>query len=177
MQSSYIISVINGPTLWVTKFTFSLLYLQIFRPMRWLRICIYLGATLFTVFYWSLSIALFILSSLRPGETCAEVQVSSRLIDTTKLAIPVAAGGLVVDVWLFILPLVAIYKLQLHTTRKIRLTVIFSTDLMLVFNERDVRSLTLLCRAVAASAVSIYYRYKIAHTKDKTWLILDVDLL
>ena len=135
MQPSYIITVINGPILWVTKFTFSLLYLQIFRPMRWLRICIYLGATLFTVFYWSLSIALFILSSPRSGETWAENLLSPRLDITIKLAVPVAAGGLIVDVWLFILPVVAIYKLQLHSTHRVGLVTIFSTALMLVFSE------------------------------------------
>ncbi|CAF9919671.1 hypothetical protein IMSHALPRED_004693 [Imshaugia aleurites] len=77
------------------------------------------------------------------------------------MAVPVAAGGLIIDVWLFVLPLVAIYKLQLQSTRRIGLTVMFSTGLI----------------AVAASAVSIYFRHQIQHTADKTWTDLNVDLV
>lgn len=130
-QPSYTILVLNGPTLWITKLTFFLLYLHIFRPMQWLRICIYLGVTLSTVIYWSFSIALFVLESPRSGETWAEVYVSSSRNEIiSKVNLLVAVGGLLVDVWLFVLPLVAIYKLQLHSTRKVGLTIMFSTGLM-----------------------------------------------
>lgn len=132
MQPDYIIPVLIGPTLWATKLTFSLLYLQIFRPMRWMRICIYLGATLFTVFYWSISIAVIILTLPRSGESWVEVDFSPRLDIVTKVNVSIAAGGLIVDVWLLVLPLVAIYKLQLHGTRRIGLLIMFSTGLMLV---------------------------------------------
>ena len=127
MQESYTVNVLNGPILWITKLTFLVLYLQIFRPMKWLRICIYSGATLSTAFYWSVSTAVFIIASPRSGQTWAEADVVQ---STTKVNIVMAAGGLLVDVGLFILPLVALYKLQLRSTHKIGLTVMFSTGLM-----------------------------------------------
>lgn len=158
----YAILVLNGPTLWITKLTFFLLYLQIFRPMRWLRLCIYLGVTLSTIFYWSLSITLIVLASPKSGQTWAETDAPGPNIELeSKTNIAVAAGGLLIDVWLFVLPLVAINKIQLRTTRKIGLTVMFCTGLL----------------AVAASAVSIYFRWKLEHTGDKTWTGLDVELL
>lgn len=134
VQPSYVILVLNGPTLWVTKLTFFLLYLQIFRPMRWLRICIYLGITLSTIFYWSLSIALFVSASPRSGETWIESYVLSRIELQSKLNIAIAAGGMLIDVWLFVLPLAAIYNLHLQDTRKVGLTIIFSTGLMFVIS-------------------------------------------
>lgn len=122
------ILVLNGPTLWITKLTFFLLYLQLFRPMKWLRVCIYSGVLLSTVFYWSLSITLFVFGPPR-GQTWAESYVSSPFI-TNGLNIAVAAGGLLIDVWLFILPLTAISNLQLQSSRKFGLAIMLSTGLI-----------------------------------------------
>ncbi len=100
--------------------------------MKYLRLCIYSGAILSTVVYWSVSIALFVLASPTPGETWAEKAVLSQTQYSTKANTAIAAGGLLVDIWLFIIPLVGIYKLQLHRTRKLGLIIMFSTGLMLV---------------------------------------------
>ena len=77
--------------------------------MRWLIVCIYVGVTVFTVFYWSILIIFFVLASPRPGETWGEAEISPRLAIVTKLAVLLAVGGMLVDIWLFVLPLVAIY--------------------------------------------------------------------
>lgn len=82
-----------------------------------------------------------------------------------------------VDIWLLILPLVAIYKLQLHSTRRIGLTIVVSTGLVLAISKWDKRSLLCTCKAVVASAVSIYFRHQIEFDEDKTWTDLDVGLL
>lgn len=92
--------------------------------MRWLRISVYIGATILTIFYWTFSIALIALSSPRLGET--------RLAVTSKLTIVIATEGMAVDILLLVLPLVAVYRLQLRNTRRIGLTIMFSTGLMLV---------------------------------------------
>ena len=130
---TYATLTLNGPILWVTKLTFFLLYLQIFRPMRWLRICIYLGATLSTIFYWSASAALFALSLPNPGETWLEFTISPRFRLSSHLNLAIAVGGLLVDVYLFILPITAIQKVQLHGIRKVGLTIMFSTGLTSVY--------------------------------------------
>ena len=138
-QATCILAVLYGPTLWLIKETFCLLYLQIFRPMRWLRINIYIGVTVLTVFYWSFSIALFILETPRPGETWTELELSPRFQVSGKINVPMAVGGMIADVWLLILPLIAIYKLQLHQKRRIALTIMFSTGSMSVLPIRHER--------------------------------------
>ena len=102
--------------------------------MRWLRICIYVGVTLFTIFYWGFAIAGFVLSSPRPSEILGEAEISSRLNTLINMTIFHGVGGMMIDIWLFVLPLFAIYKLQLHSTRRIGLTIMFSTGLLSVFN-------------------------------------------
>ena len=98
--------------------------------MRWLRVCIYVGATLFTIFSLSLSITCFVLESPSLGGKWVEAALSPEVDIAGIAGILVAAVGLVVDVLLFLLPLVAVYKLQLHHNRRVGVTVIFSTGLM-----------------------------------------------
>ena len=101
--------------------------MQIFWPLRWLRMSIYSGAILSTLFYIGATIALFVLTTPRPGENWVVSILSKREQMVSKLAIPISSMGLAIDVLLLILPSVAVYKLQLHNTRKIGLMLIFST--------------------------------------------------
>ena len=91
---------------------------------------IYTGAMLSTGFYIGVTIALFVLTSPRSGENWVASILSSREQMVSKLAIPISSMGLAVDVLLLILPSIAVYKLQLHNTRKIGLMLIFSTGLV-----------------------------------------------
>ena len=98
--------------------------------MRWLRLSVYIGATLSTAFYVGITIALYILTTPRPGESWLAAFQSERQQRVIKLSVPIASIGLVVDVLLLILPSVAVYKLQLHLRRKIGLMLIFGTGLV-----------------------------------------------
>ena len=101
--------------------------MQIFWPLRWLRTSIYIGATLSTAFYLSITIVMFDLATPRPGQSFKDVLLSSRAQNVYRLSIPIASMGLVVDVLLLILPSVAVYQLQLQIKRKIGVMLMFST--------------------------------------------------
>ena len=91
---------------------------------------IYIDAILSTVFYIGVTIAFFIFTTPRSGEVWVVSILSSREQMVSKLAIPASSMGLAVDVLLLTLPSVAVYKLQLHNTRKIGLMLISSTGLV-----------------------------------------------
>lgn len=145
--------------------------------MRWLRINIYIGATLLTIFYWSFAISAFVFDTRKSGETWAELALSQRFADQNKISVWFTTGGMIADVWLLVLPLVATYKLQLHKTSRVALTVMFSTGALSVIPIRDGRSLMHFHRAVAASAAGVYYRHVLVHAEDETWHVLNVNLL
>lgn len=130
MQPLYIIEVSSVPILWVTKLTFFLLYLQLFWPMRWLRISVYVSATLTTAFYLGISIACFALATPRSGEIWITSSFSHHNSLQAGFAVPVSCVGLLIDVCLLVLPSIAVYKLQLHITQRIGLMLIFSTGSM-----------------------------------------------
>ena len=91
---------------------------------------VYIGATLSTAFYTSVTIVMFDLATPRPGESWRAGYISKRIAKIPKLSIPIASMGLVVDVLLLILPSLAVYKLQLHINRKIGLMLMFSTGIV-----------------------------------------------
>lgn len=98
--------------------------------MRWMRISIYIGATLTTSFYMGATIALFALATPRTGESWAANIQTERQERAGDLAIPISSMGLVIDTVLFILPSVAVSQLQLHTNRKFGLMLMFGTGLV-----------------------------------------------
>ena len=118
------------PAMIFTKLTFYLVYLQVFRPMHWLRICIYFGATITTAFYMATGIYWIVSITPRKGQDFIDVAVSPAQLKSLRLSVPVACVGLATDLYLLILPITAVLQLQLPTRRKIGVILIFLTGLM-----------------------------------------------
>ncbi len=112
-----------------TKLTFFLVYLQLFHPFKWLRVCIYIGATLTTIFYVTVEVCWIVWITPRKGQTFASVAVSPAMFKSLLLSVPVAAVGLAIDLYLLVLPITAVMQLQLPTRRKVGVTLMFLTGL------------------------------------------------
>lgn len=112
-----------------TKLTFYLVYLQVFQPFRWFRICVYIGAALTTAYY--VGVEIYTLVSLTPkqGQSWAAVALSPAQHKSVNMSLPNASVGLVTDLYLLILPIAAVMQLQLPARRKIGLILIFLTGL------------------------------------------------
>ena len=107
-----------------TKLTFFLLYYEVFRPLRWLRISVYIGATLTCAFYGATFITQAVIIVPKPGETWLEHSLAPDNRDNV-LSVPLAAVGLAIDIVLLVMPIVAVTGLQLRTKRKIGVIFIF----------------------------------------------------
>ena len=75
------------------------------------------------MFYWA---------TPRRHESWTEEFISDRNARQKTLAVPISSVGLAIDVFLFILPSIAVSNLQMHTMRKLGLMLIFGTGLMYV---------------------------------------------
>ncbi|KAL9009984.1 MAG: hypothetical protein Q9173_005034 [Seirophora scorigena] len=156
----YLGVVIVLPAMIFTKLTFFLVYLQVFKPFRWLRICVYVGATLTTMFYFGVMIYLLVSITPREGQTFMDVALSPAQFASLRTSVPIAGVGLGTDLYLLILPITAVMQLQLPTRRKIGIILIFLTGLA----------------ACIASAFSIYYRVLLNRNADYTWNLLPVNI-
>ena len=114
------------------KITFFLLYLQIFRPMLWLRYCSYLGILFTSLFYLAIIIFTLVLTVPAPGQSWQEASRGSSYKAVLKATVWIASVGLVLDVIIFVLPIIGVQQLQLSRKRKIGVIAVFLTRLLYV---------------------------------------------
>lgn len=112
------------------KVTFFLLYLQLFGPMRWLRICAYIGAVFTVIFYFGMAVAQLIFSTPRHGETWLSHQDTHNENLAIAMSVPQSAVGLAIDLYILILPIIAVSQLQLPIRKKVGVMLIFMTGLL-----------------------------------------------
>ena len=129
-KPNYIEAVIPSPTFLFIKVTFFLMYLQIFWPMRWMRYCAYGGATLLFAFYGGATIVLFVLSTPARDESYQHRLMKFRKPQAHAFLVVLPAVGLAFDVFILILPIIAVTKVQLPLKRRIGLFLIFMTGIL-----------------------------------------------
>lgn len=154
---SYLVIVLTSPTMMFIKVTFFFLYLQNFQPKRWLRISAFVGAVFTLWFYLAMTIALFISSSPRHGETWLSHMAQPDQL-SLDVAVPQAVVGLAIDIYILVLPIIAVSQLNLPKRQKIGVILIFMTGLL----------------ACLSSLLSMYYRNILLRSKDVTWALMPV---
>ncbi|MCJ1475064.1 hypothetical protein MMC13_003724 [Lambiella insularis] len=155
----YLNSILTEVALLFTKVSFFLMYLDIFGPMQWMRVSASLGAFINSAFYLAILIANLIFSTPRPGQTWAAAAVNEQ--GSLALSIPQAVGGLVIDLYILLLPIIAVSHLQLPPRKKIGVILIFMSGLF----------------AVVASVLKIYYSNVLNHSPDLTWAALPINIV
>ena len=122
------------------KLTFFILYWKIFKTVRWLRIAIVVGGTVVTAVYLVSTLASLIASTRRPGTTWVESLINC--LFCKKIGVPLVAFSLVSDVYILILPIFGVARLQLRARQKFGVIMVFMSGLgyvhhiLLVFNLR-----------------------------------------
>lgn len=130
MKTGYIMQVTGSATLGLIKLAIFLFYLDIFWPLKWCRWAIWVSASLSSAFYLSMTIVQFYFMTPRPGETMSRHYRGPLVLKVTKLSIPTSSVGLAIDIILLIIPLRAVFQLQIAKKKKIRLCLIFLVGLM-----------------------------------------------
>ena len=106
------------------------MYRQIFRPMRWMRISALAGIFVTTVFYVSMTVCLLVFATPYKGETWLSHSNTSRERLNLKFSVPQSAVGLAIDLYILILPIAAVNKLQMAARRKLAIIIVFGTGLL-----------------------------------------------
>ena len=112
------------------KDSFFIMYLYIFKPLRWFRVSAYIGAAITTTFYIATTVAMLIYITPRRGETWAERLATKEFGRSRILPVVTSSFGVVVDLVILLLPMIAVMPLQLPTRRKIGLVCVFMTGLL-----------------------------------------------
>ncbi len=140
-----------------------------------MRICALVGGYLTAAFYGALSVYLFTVITPSRHETWASHQYSTGLRPKFAISLSLSCVGLAIDLYILVLPIVGVSKLQMPTRRKIGVIVIFMSAILFDSPTPFTYFIRLTSeRACLSSLLSIVYRKKLHQTKDVLWDITPV---
>ncbi|ROW17427.1 hypothetical protein VPNG_00982 [Cytospora leucostoma] len=156
MQIIYAHSTVVGPALFFPKCAIFMFYLQIFSVHRSMRISVWIGLVFCSIIYF-LTIPLTALyDAPKPGQSWEELLVYLAETNSHSLiywGIVQRACSAVLDLYICIIPLPVLLKLQMPPKKKLLLAALFATALF----------------GVVASIMSLYYHVKLLESTDSTW--------
>ena len=124
---AYAQSLVAPLALGFIKVSYFIFYLHIFGPNAKLRVAIWVGGTLSTVFNSLVFLLNLYFATPRPGESFALHYLGPINKHGGQLLVPSSAIGLVFDLYIITLPLWGIWQLQLSTPKKWRVSFVFLT--------------------------------------------------
>ncbi|KAL9609613.1 MAG: hypothetical protein Q9167_005637 [Letrouitia subvulpina] len=102
------------PALCLIKSSLFIQYYLIFRPLRWIRTSVWIGATISALFYITVTITAFVLETPRPGESFVDDILSSHYLKFSDFSIPTGVVGMLVD-WAAVASITSLYyRVQLQ---------------------------------------------------------------
>lgn len=129
-QPSWLTIVLSPFTFLFLKSTFFILYLELFKQFNWLRVIIWMGLLLNSATYILFTILVFYFSTPSKGETWFDHLTSRKLQTTVDMSVPQSAIGLGIDLYILIIPIIAVSKLTMSLKRKIGVILIFLSGAM-----------------------------------------------
>lgn len=126
-QQDYITTIMATPALGLIKCSLFIEYYLLFRPWRWVRISVWIGATISVVFYTAVTVTGFVLNSPWPGESFLEDIMSWHYLKFSQFSIPTGVIGMLIDWYLLILPITAVLMLQMSPAKKFGVLIVFMT--------------------------------------------------
>lgn len=130
IQLLFASSILLSPTIFFAKCSIFLLFLQIFTIHQPMRIAIWTGIVFTFLLYWAnLPLASYF-NAPHVGETWEVMLFNGRPHLLIDWAIIQGACSVMLDVYIFILPIPLLTQLQMPQKRRLQLLAIFSTALM-----------------------------------------------
>ncbi len=109
------------------KDTFFIMYLDVFATVPWMRVCSLIGLFLNTSVYFSFSVVIFYFETPGPGHTWLDMATGNNITTMLSLIVPMAVFGLVTDLCILALPLIAVSGMQMDKGKKTEVILLFST--------------------------------------------------
>ncbi len=130
IQPLYLMSVIQPPTMLFIKVSFFIMYLDVFHLMRWLRISAYIGGVVTALFCGAMTVCMFILGTPAPHQTLVEHATTHDEAIILNFSVPQSCVGLVIDLYILILPILGVSRLQMSPRRKVGVILVFLSGIM-----------------------------------------------
>ncbi|KAI5921810.1 hypothetical protein F4810DRAFT_325326 [Camillea tinctor] len=153
MKFLFVNTILVGPALYFSKSSIFLMYRQFFSVKREMRIAIIIGLiATFLIYIPSIPLAA-IFSAPRVGHSWEELIITRSIELLIPWGIVQGTVSLALDIYIFILPIPILSKLNITFSKRLQLLAVFATALM----------------GVTASVIALAYRIKLVMSADSTW--------
>ena len=177
-QLSLIVEVVYGPFIWFIKLSLFVLYLEIFGLLKWLRYSAYAGMVVTGIFYLVSLILFSVMCAPRDGQSqfsYLSALASPRCTQSRGLVLAQGVVNIVSDLYLIILPLPAIWSLQMPLKRKLGVAAMICTGIVYVVFFSSILIVQLnIHSACIASILGLVYRVQLIRSDDNTWQVIPV---
>lgn len=115
------------------KLSFYMLFFQIFKIKTFMRWNIYITAAITIVFYLVITIILFVLMTPKPGTSFFEALLKAFIASTSptiNATFAMSYFNILSDLYIIILPISAVIRLNICRPRKIGVVIVFMTALL-----------------------------------------------
>jgi uncharacterized membrane protein YidH (DUF202 family) len=126
-QVAWLSTIIALPASGFVKMSLFIQYYTLFKVKRYVRISVYIAGTLTAAFYSILTILYFATCSPRRGESMLQLMLSRRYLQFANMSLAVGIISMLLDWILLVLPITAVWRIQLSTARKIGVVLVFAT--------------------------------------------------
>jgi len=133
VQITLLVEVTYGPCIWFIKLSLFVLYLEIFGRLRWLKYCAVGGAIAAGLFYFATMITFIVMCGPKDGQSqysYLSALASEECARSRPLAIIMGIVNVISDLYLIVLPLPAVWSLNLPFGRRFGVSAIFLTGCM-----------------------------------------------
>ena len=135
LRLSMVHQAIYGPLVWLVKLSLFIMYFEIFGRLRWMRLGVYIGAISTGIFY--LSSVVVYLVPCSPNQTRTPVEYlnawkSDKCRRFASFLVAIGTVNVASDLYLMLLPLPAVWSLQLPKRRKVAISLVFLTGAVYV---------------------------------------------
>ncbi|KAI1114172.1 hypothetical protein F5Y14DRAFT_451353 [Nemania sp. NC0429] len=159
-KESIATSILSTPIVFFTRVSILLFYLQVFSVDQVVRTGSWIGIFAAVIFFVPLTVADIYFEVPHLGETWVSPAYLARTHRGLPIAIVIGVVSVVVDIYLFVLPLRTISHLNLSPKRRLQMQGLFGTAIL----------------GIIAGVISLVYRVKIVSGDIEGWTLGSVEI-
>lgn len=153
LKRSYALNVIVGPTIFFAKSTIFLLYLRVFAIKKQMKYGVWLGLFWSFLLYWIGVPLETYFCAPRIGKGWNIEALNKTCSDYEIFSVVQGVLAVVLDLYIFVLPIPTILRLQMALKRKLSILAIFGTAIL----------------GITAAVVAMVYRINLSKSNDPFW--------
>ncbi len=127
---AFLYVVLYPPTLTLIRISFFIMYLDIFGVLQGLKIGAWVGGIVTTLFGVVMTILSFVCATPYPHESWFAQKFTERAELIVRFSLPQSGVGLAIDIYVLILPMMGVTRLQMPFRRKLGVMLIFLSAIL-----------------------------------------------